>query len=405
MDAAAQQQFHEQSPHNAVRLELPRDLPGDDERENRYTRAARTLAAWRQEGILRRDESPSLYRYAQGFRDATGAVRVRTGVLALLKLEEFAAGVVLPHEETFPHHKEDRFRLLSACRTQISPIFGLFQSSQPDLWRGLAERPEPPAVDFRDEDGVRHQLAPLADRELLAACAADLRDRQVFIADGHHRYETALRYRAERRAAESPGTEAWFDYVMILLVEMGDPGLAVFPTHRLIRLPEEAWGAAGEALSRHFRIEPFPIPEGTAAGAVLEARAVRGTLVLVPPGRSKALALRLADPDAMARAAPERSAAWRDLDVAVLHRLALPCLQQVAGVKPEISYTRDPEEALATARRGEAGAAFVAGATVADLRAVSLGGERMPEKSTFFFPKARTGLVFHGEAGGADADL
>jgi uncharacterized protein (DUF1015 family) len=413
MDAAAQRRFHDQNPYNAVRLELPSDAPGDDDRVNRYTRAAQTLTAWRQEGILRRDEDPALYRYAQSFEDATGAERVRTGVLAVLRLEEFASGVVLPHEETFPHHKEDRFRLLSACKTQISPIFGLFPSPRPELWRSLAARPEPPAVDFLDEDGVRHQLTPLTDSTLLDACAADLRDARVFIADGHHRYETALRYRAERRAAQGAAGDAWFDYVgdawfdyvMILLVEMGDRGLAVFPTHRLVRLPGPIWERAREILSPHFRIEAFPVSSGPGGGPALEERAARGTLVLLAPGADAALALALAKPDAMARAAPERSPAWRSLDVAVLHRLLLPRLEEAAGTKAEVAYTRDPEAALVAARRGEAGAVFVAGATVDDLRAVSLAGERMPEKSTFFFPKARTGLVLHGEAGGPDADL
>jgi uncharacterized protein (DUF1015 family) len=312
--------------------------------------------------------------------------------------------VVLPHEETFPHHKEDRFRLLSACRAQISPIFGLFQSDQPDLWREIAVLPGPPALDFRDEEGVGHRLTLLSDPALLDRCAGDLRDRQVFIADGHHRYETALRYRETRRAAGGAEGDAWYDHVMILLVEMGDPGLAVFPTHRLVRLPGAVWERVGETLSGLFRIERIPVPDAAAAGAALEARAERGTLVLVPPGSREALSLSLADSAAMETAAPGRSAAWRGLDVAVLHRLVLPRLREAAGGEPEVAYTRDPEAALQAARRGEAAAFFVAGATVEDLRAVSLGGERMPEKSTYFFPKARTGLVFHS-GGDGDADL
>lgn len=402
MDPAAQQRFHAQNPYNVVRLELGLDQAGDNERENRYTRAAALLTQWREAGVLRQEESPCLYRYVQTFRDAAGAERTRCGMLALLRLEPLDSGVVLPHEETFPHHKEDRFRLLSACRAQISPILGLFRSDQPELHAELRSLPDPPALDFVDEEEVRHQLTLVRDADRIRRYVADLRDRQVFIADGHHRYETALRYRATRRGALAGRTgeaagEAWYDYVMIVLVEMGDPGLVTFPTHRLVRAPRLDWERLRSGLGTPFRVEALPLPTGPEAAALLEQRTRRGTIVVVTPPGETALLLALADPSVMVAAAPDRSPAWRALDVAVLHRLILPRVRELAGGEVTVAYTRDAAAALAAARRGDAAAFLVPAATVEDLRAVSLCGERMPEKSTYFFPKARTGLVIYGE--------
>jgi uncharacterized protein (DUF1015 family) len=404
MDAEAQRAFHEQSLYNAVRLELGHDAEGDTTDDNRYTRAAATLAAWRSAGVLRRDDAPCLYRYSQTFREASGGERTRTGLLTLLRLEEFESGVVLPHEETFPHHKEDRYRLLSACRAQISPIFGLFRSSDPALHARLrepsGEGDRAPTLDFQDEESVRHRVWPLADRALHAAYAADLRACQVFIADGHHRYETALRYRAECRR-ETPGASgAWFEYVMILLVEMGDPGLVVYPTHRIL----EGHAIDGErALARlreSFAVEPVPLPDAAEeAVAVIERAVRRHTLALVLPRGREAALLTLRDPAAMERVGGEHSVAWRDLDVSILHRLALPAVRTAAAGELSVRYTRDAAEALQAARMGAA-AFLMESATVDDLRAVSSSGERMPEKSTYFFPKARTGLVFYDEGAG-----
>lgn len=405
MDAEAQRAFHEQSPYNAVRLELGCDTEGDTPTENRYTRAAATLAAWRSAGVLQREPAPCLYRYAQTFREASGSERTRTGLLTLLRLEEFESGIVLPHEETFPHHKEDRYRLLSACRAQISPIFGLFRSSDPALHARLAEaegdsRTGAPTLDFRDEEGVRHRLWPIADAAVHSAYAADLLSCPVFIADGHHRYETALRYRAEQRR-ENPGApDAWFEYVMILLVEMSDPGLVVYPTHRILEGGPIDQERALARLREAFTLERLPLPEDVpAAVAVIEGGVRRHTLALIlPPGREVTL-LTLADTQVMSRVAGEHSGAWRDLDVSVLHRVALPAVREAASGELRVQYTRDAGEALRAGRAGEA-AFLMTSATVDDLRAVSSSGERMPEKSTYFFPKARTGLVFYDEWGG-----
>jgi uncharacterized protein (DUF1015 family) len=399
MDRTAQTAFHERHPNNVVRLELGFDRDGDGEAENRYTRAAATLDAWRSQGILKPDESASLYRYAQTFRDHEGATRTRTGVFTLLKVEPFEAGVVLPHEETFPQHKEDRFRLISACQVQISPIFGLFRSPDPSLHAQLRDAPLPRVADFVDEEGVRHELSPIVDPGLQSAYSANLSGCQVFIADGHHRYETALRYRDERRA-ESPGHDpAWFDYVMILLAEMSDPGLVVFPTHRLIGgtwpLNREELGSRLGSIFLEGGIDLAS--DGAAAEGQIRKHLERHSLVLVLPSGQKALVLRLTPPgaEAMERASPGRSEAWRDLDVAILHQLVIPQMGAAAGQSLEITYTHDIGEALHAARNTDVFACLVAPATVEDLRRVSLAGERMPHKSTFFYPKARTGLVLH----------
>jgi uncharacterized protein (DUF1015 family) len=380
-----QEELHRRDPRNVIRLELPRDRPADGEAASRYRRAAALYREWVETGVLARDPQPCLYLYGQRY-EAEGRTQERLGLLAALRVEPYEAGVVLPHEQTFPKHKEDRYRLLTAAQAQFSPIFGLYSAPEAGV-RAELDRftGSPPAAVSTDADGVEHRLWPIADSGFAAWAAGVFEGRQVFIADGHHRYETALRYAAERRAGAPAGSEP-YDYVMTFLVEMEDPGLVLLPTHRLVRtaLPAE------EEL--RARLEPFFCVEGVPSSAAedLEHHQIGAVL---PGGR--ALRLTLREGAIMDRVDTEHSPAWRDLDVAVLHRLVLEEALGIRG-REEIVYTRDPAEARQRAASGEFGAAFLLPRPrVEELKAVAGAGDRMPEKSTYFWPKAISGLVIY----------
>lgn len=373
---------------NVIRLELPRDAEGDSETHNRYTRAAELFRQWVEAGVLARDEAPSLYLYGQRYQTAEGP-RERLGLLGALKVEPFEAGVVLPHEQTFPKHKEDRYRLLTAAHAQFSPIFGLYSAPEAEVRTHLAPLAEraPDAVAV-DREGVEHRLWPVTDPAFAEWVGSVFADKQVFIADGHHRYETALRYRNERRAATPEAPLSAFDYVMAFLVEMDDPGLVLLPTHRLVRGGVPACEELREKLAPYFGIETVSLE----AVDQLEHHQIG---IVLPGG--EAWRLTLTDNEALNRLDQEHCAAWRDLDVVLLHRLVF---DEVLGLGQEagIVYTRDGAEARSGVTSGEFAASFVLPhPRVEELKDVAGAGDRMPEKSTYFWPKAVTGLVIYGE--------
>ena len=382
---AMQTQLLARSENNVVRLELPVDEASDDASNNRYTRAAALYRQWQRSGVLAKDGQPSLYLYGQRYL-VDGKPQERLGLLGALKVEPYEAGVVLPHEQTFPKHKEDRYRMLTTAHAQFSPIFGLYsapeKSVRTELDRWAAT--EPVAV-APDPEGVEHRLWAIDDPSFADWAADVFAGRQVFIADGHHRYETALRNRNERRAAAPDGPLAAHDYVMTFLVEMDDPGLVLLPTHRLLRsLPSPAPGQA--LLEKLFEWETMN------AESALDLKHHQIGLLL-SEGSAQRLTLR--DPKALEAFDTEHSAGWRDLDVSILHRLVL---QEGYGLTDttQITYTRDPQEAVQRVRSGEFAAAFLLPPPrVEELKIVAGAGDRMPEKSTYFWPKAMTGLVIY----------
>jgi uncharacterized protein (DUF1015 family) len=387
--AEGQRALQARSPYNVVRLELPEGPEDLAEPANRYARAAATFTAWREAGILQRDPEPALYLYGQEFALPGGERKRRLGVLASLGLAPFEAGVVLPHERTFPKHKEDRFRLLTTARAQFSPIMGIYRAEGAGVRSALeAATPGPPDLAAADGEGVRHSLWVCRAPERIRWFQDLLASRQVFIADGHHRYSTALRYQAERRAAggRSP---AWWDGVMTYLVAMEDPGWALMPTHRLVRgLPHGSPAQILAALAPALQAEPRPTDWGDPVPG--------GALGLLLPGEPPR-ELRLRGENPVARLEPERPLAWRDLEAVVLQRLVLSELLS-AGLELEVVYTRDAAEARRQVASGAFQAAFLLPPPqMEEVRAVALAGEVMPEKTTYFWPKAWAGLVIYGE--------
>ena len=392
-----QARLYEASPYNVIRLDLSRD-------RDRYGAASRTFAEWREQGVLVRDREPALHVYAQRHRLKSGEEHERHGFFARLHLEEFASGKVLPHEKTLASPKADRLALQRACRANLSSIFGLYSSPGFALSTVAARAIRTPAwADFEDGAAVRHRLWRVVEGDVLESLRRQLESRTVYIADGHHRYETALRYRDERREETGQRTgEEPFDYVLAYLVNMDEPGLVVLPTHRLLRdLRMEPAGLV-ERLHACFRVEEVA-RSGGARGLVERMKPAFGErrIGVVLRGEPRFFVLVARDGDNDARLSG--STALRRLDVTLLHGLVLEGGTSILGLDAHReaeagrwSYTKDEDEAVSRVESGEMAAAFLLNATrVDEVRAVSEAGETMPEKSTYFYPKIATGLVFN----------
>jgi uncharacterized protein (DUF1015 family) len=392
IDQARQAELYARSPYNVVRLELNRDA-------DPYASAASTLAEWINTGVVERASRPAIYFYTQTFQ-VEGRRLTRSGMIARIRLEEFTDGRILPHERTFPKAKEDRLRLLTATRVNVSPIFGLYPSSDAALEALLAKvAARAPMIDVTDDLGIVNEIRAIDDPAEIAIVQRALADARVLIADGHHRYETALEYRRRRRAQDgNPANIRGYDYVMMTLVAFNDPGLVILPTHRVVhRLPAQALESFDARAAEIFELHEVPSVDAMRT-AISEHG--RGTIGVVLKGRAPLRVLRLRDRDAIATAMPDVPPAVRELDVSILHTLVL---DRIFGIKPEevrqggnIEYTIDAHAAAATVASGAADGAFMMAApTVHDVERVCNTGATMPEKSTYFFPKLLTGLVMN----------
>ncbi|HET9111176.1 MAG TPA: DUF1015 domain-containing protein [Ktedonobacterales bacterium] len=413
----AQARYYERSPENIIRLELGRDEPNDDELDNRYTRAATTFADWRLRGVLQQD-APALYLYEQRF-SALGGERRRLSLLARVRVEPWEAGVVLPHERTLSKPKSDRLKLMRATAATLSPIMALYDDPQGALAKALAKPlKRAPDATVRDEAGEEHRLWIIRDAALFERVTTFFRDRQLYIADGHHRYETALAYREELREArhELPLEDA-ANFTLMALSAIEDPGLVVLPTHRIVRgVPQERLAEFMRDLDGLFETEPLiagPLNdlEEVAAQKVVHALAEasdggkRTAFALIAPDGVRILRQTDTGRAAMDERTGETahaSEAWRELDVAVLHELVLArglsVSEQAIRTGEHVTYTRDAQTALDAVRTADDGAqlAFLLNPTPpAAIRDVARAGDRMPQKSTYFYPKLITGLLIN----------
>ena len=393
IDDAERDELYARSDYNAVRLILSKE-------EDRYAAAGRDLAAWRSSGVLTRDTAPSFYLYAQEFAMPDGTMRERSGLLASVRLEPFADGNIMPHERTFPKAKADRLKIMEACRTNLSPIFGIYRSVD-DTVKKVSERQRAgePWIDARDNREGRHRVWRIADAEATATLQESLAQVRVFIADGHHRYETALAYRDRCRQAGG-AADADFNYLLMYLCPMEESGLVILPTHRVWR------GGAGseagwlEKLETAFEIESVAVANAAELTTRLDAEKDRGVLALRLRGREGALLLRPRDWGAIEKALSEIPDSLRDLDVTVLDAFVFDRLLGVDYLNDteagRIAYTHLDDQAFASVDSGDAQAAFMLRATrIEEVQNVCLSGEVMPQKSTYFHPKLQTGLVFH----------
>lgn len=406
IDAAGQKSLYERHPQNIIRLELGLDQPGDGPTNNRYTRAAATLQDWLKSGALKRDAQPTIYyhtiEYAPPYAPAGAPTKILKGFIATVKLEALDSGHIYPHENTRSAAKTDRLNLLEACKTNFSPIWSLYSDPQGSVM-GLLEasiKGTPARIDFRDDEGFRQQLWAVTDPAVLTHVVEALRTKPLFIADGHHRYETALNYQKLRRqqAGASAGHQP-YDGVMMLLAALEEPGLTVLPTHRVITTPLPSCDKVRALLADQFELQEFPFTAGTQA-------AVRAQFIetLRTNGRTVPMfGLALKRQDAYltltlkpAHRPPADASPRTKLDVALLQQLVVTALCQTQQEQEAILYTKDDHEALDWVANGTGTGALLLNPTkVSEVQAVATAGERMPHKSTYFFPKPLTGLVIN----------
>lgn len=394
IDTAQRAELASRHPHNVVRLILP-----EGEGDAKYARARDLLEAWRAEGVLVRDDQPAFYRYDQTFTPpGGGAPRTRRGFLGLVKLVPLDARIVLPHERTLSGPKEDRLKLFRTAKANLSPGFMLYRDPARALDAPLATAA--PLAALTTPDGVEHALAKVTDQEAIRAIVEGVARSSLLIADGHHRYETALRYAEE--ASSGPRAEASF--FMVFFANGDDPELVVFPTHRHVHsLPRFDFVEAQEGAGALFDVTP--LPPGASAQVYVEALASSGrerpSLVLAAgDGRASLLALKDGADLAAHPLLGERVPALRKTDIALLH---MGILEPVLGITPaaqaakaNLWYPQDAAAALAELRSGKGQALFLMNGTpVAQVREVAEAGEVMPQKSTFFYPKVLTGLAIH----------
>lgn len=413
IDQSAQERYYQRHPNNIVRLEYGKVLEGDGPGSNRYTRAAAHYADWLKKNVLFRDKDPALYLYDQEFT-AGGQGNVRTGFICAVKLEPYEKGVVLPHEETLPKHKADRLELMRACKANFSPIFSLYADPEMAVTgtlRGAAGQ-RPPDAAFADEKGEIHRLWVIRDRAALDTVRQAMADKRIFIADGHHRYETALNYRAQRNSGTGTGDES-YNFVMMTLVNLYDPGLVILPTHRLVRNVDQGdISTLLQKLQEIFILEEFPLSPKrdnfkeflsrlSEKGADPAGRRMHRHVFGVYHGGGRLYLASLKNEDGLPGLMPAgKSPAWQGLDVSVLHCLII---EKHLGVGPEllaggdhVTYTREEEGALAAVDSGEYQVALFLNPTlVEEVTQVAANGEKMPQKSTFFYPKIITGLVIN----------
>ena len=384
IDAQQRRDLAARSPYNVVNVDLPQG-------EDPYGEAAQLFATWKAQDVLERDARPALWVLSQDYTGPDGRERTRTGIFARVRVEDYGADRIRPHERTHPGPKEDRLRLTRATKANLSPIFSLFDDSS-----GEARAAFEPATQQRpwgeatDEDGTINRLWRIDDEAAIAAVQRALQPAELLIADGHHRYETARVY------AEEIGGDGPHRYVLMCLVALQDPGLTVFPTHRLVRgLGTTKQEELAEVIRRDFEIEPLSNPDG-----LVPKPDSTVTMGYIDAHFRKPFRLSLKDQATADSALEGHSEPYRHLDTAVLEALIL---KGTLGMTDEaidhldgLGYARDADDALKLIydSRYEAGF-FMAPIPVERIQAVAAAGESMPPKSTYFFPKVPTGLLFN----------
>ncbi len=382
IDAEQRAELQARSPYNVVGIDLP------EGGEDRYELAAARLKSWRAEGVIVRDEQPALWTLAQDYTGPDRQRRTRQGVFARVRVEAYGAGRIRPHERTHPGPKEDRLRLTRATRANLSAIFSLYSDPSGSAWRALVEAT--PWAQTTDDDGTVNHLGRVQDAEAIEAVVRTLEGTELLIADGHHRYETARVY------AEEIGGEGPQRYVLMCLVALQDPGLTVFPTHRLVRgLSSGQQEALAQALRQDFVVEEL---QSTAQLAPVASDAIR--IGYIDSHFRRPFMLTLRDPAIADAALSDRAESYRRLDTAVLEALilnsALGMTDEEIDALDGLGYARDFRQALELVDSAAYDAAFFMAPTpIERVHEVAAAGESMPPKSTYFFPKVPTGLLFN----------
>lgn len=406
IDTAGQQSLHNRNPHNIIRLELGLDEPGDNATHNRYTRAATALQSWLQTGALKRDAQPAVYyhtiEYSPPYAAPDAPRKLLRGFLALVKLEALDSGHIYPHENTRAAAKTDRLNLIEACQANFSPIWSLY-SDPIGAIIGLLEtavKGKPARYNFQDDAGCQECLWSVTDTAVLDQITSLMQHKPLFIADGHHRYETALNYQRLRRQQASTQTGLQpFDSVLMLLAPLEDPGLTVLPTHRVTTTALPTLAHIKETLNSTFDIHEFAFTASTQSqvrAQFLHSLRTDGlnapVFGLTLKGETRYCTLTLKPSHRPSLEASPRA----KLDVSLLQQLIVTKLCPTQLEQEAILYTKDDHEAIDWVANGMGTGSLLLNATkVSEVQAVATAGERMPHKSTYFYPKPLTGLVIN----------
>jgi len=384
------EELYAKSEYNVVRIDFGKDMDEDDENNNRYTRASRYLNQWLREGILIQDDKPSFYCYEITY-NFEGAEKKTRGLLCLVKIEELGSGRIHPHEMTYSKPKSDRLNILKYCQANTSPIYSLYTSPE-RITSSILEkttRSSPLYIEAKNGEGFTHRLWKIQEPDLISRIREEMSDKDIFIADGHHRYETALEYCRQMQTGSNnlSGNEP-FNYVLMYLANIEDNGLTLLPTHRIVEISSGINIKA--TLGKYFNIERV---EGGSSDIEIRKR-----LFSLMKDTTHSFGIYLTNTDSYYllkhNGIPfelEIEECLRDLDVSVLHEFIFKKLSI-----EHFEYEMDPEIAVQRARTGQFEAVFFLNPTrVEDIKRVALAGKRMPPKSTYFYPKLLTGMVIY----------
>ncbi|MCQ9208845.1 MAG: DUF1015 domain-containing protein [Omnitrophica bacterium] len=393
---AQQRDYYNTHPHNIIRLILGRHYSGDNHKNNQYTRAKRFFIDWLKKEILLRDEEPAIYIYAQSFSH-NNRRRARTGFIILLKLEDFAKNTVLPHENIFSQPVHERLELLKVTRANLSPIFALFSEPQGRINKLLSQhkRDHRPYITLK-KDKITHKLWRMSNKRKIAAIKKLLKGKQIFIADGHHRYESALNYKMYMQRKKSRlHRSAPFNYVMTYLVATADPGLTILPTHRVIKIK----GPFNRDESISNLSKPFEVHKFSSFDKMFSymRQSKSSRIFSAYFGKNRFYGLRLKDPKGVYKLIDQKSPGLlKDLDVTILHSLIIEQILNIGSLEESIYYTMNAQEAIKLVDQDEYQLAFFLKATkLAQVQRMAKAGQRMPHKTTYFYPKLLTGLVIN----------
>lgn len=387
------EEYIKTNPHNIIRLELPK---GDD----KYNKAAEILKDWLEKGILVKEDKPAIYIYEEEFT-AYGERKAIKGIICRVKLEEFSKGIILPHEFTLSKAKEDRLSLMKATNCNFSQIYSLYMDGGKNtLGKIDSLSKSEPDIQLQDNDNVTHRMWIIKDEKAIADICSDFTDRKLYIADGHHRYETALNYRNYLREQGLAKEGDACDYQMMMLVDMEHPGLVVFPTHRLVRnLDSFNAERVIDGCKEYFDVTEHS-DINTIESTLMELYNQGKKAYAFYCGGSSYKLLVLKYTNIIKKLLPNASTATQQLDVTILHTLIL---EKIFGIDAEnmakqinLTYTKIFDEAISSVQQGNSQCAFILNPTrVSEIREVASNGEKMPQKSTYFYPKMITGLVMN----------
>jgi len=402
--------LYERHPKNIIRLIRGKEYAGDGTLENKYSRAREFLTEWIAKGILQQEERPSIYVYEQQYKYSEDRPRLRRGFIALAHLEDQNSGAILGHERTLLQPKQDRLNLLKKCKANLSPIFSLYSQPEGSIDSMLVETAfTPPALEFLDDNNIRNRLWIVSDPSIIESLSGQIMDKSIIIADGHHRFETALIYRGLCRDEEKKGSgDAPYDYVMMMFVNLDGEGVTIYPVHRVVHgIPDFNPDLFRRKLEKYFDIAVFP-----AAGADSDRTLLTLTIDMASSGQARHTfglylgsnrleLLRAKDNDRLRELVDkEHCESFRTLDVSIAQTVIL---QTILGIDTEsiskeehLHYTPSGKAALEMVRCGKAQIALLLNPTRPEqVRAVTYEGEKMPQKSTYFYPKLLSGLVIN----------